>query len=119
MLYAAPHVDFAQPRNLLGGQVFSAIIGVTIYKYLPIDFAILSALAVSVSIVVMHITKTLHPPGGATALIAIVGSSKIHDLGYIYVLFPILSSSVLMLIIALIINKLSKLDNRKYPRYWL
>lgn len=119
LLYAAPQVDFAQPRNLLGGQVFSAIIGVTIYKYLAFDFATLSALAVSISIVVMHLTKTLHPPGGATALIAVIGSSKIHELGYMYVLFPILSSTILMLIIALIINKLSKLDNRKYPRYWI
>ena len=35
----------------------------------------------------MQITKTLHPPGGATALIAIIGSDKIKDLGYLYVVF--------------------------------
>lgn len=119
LLYAAPHVEFAQPRNLLGGQVFSALIGVTIYKYVSLDIGMLSALAVSSAIVIMHLTKTLHPPGGATALIAVIGSSKIHELDYLYVLFPILSGTIVMLIIALIINKLSNSHDRKYPRYWI
>lgn len=119
LLYAAPHVDFAQPRNVIGGQVLSAIVGVTIYKYISLDYGMLSALAVSISIVVMHLTKTLHPPGGATALIAVIGSSKIHGLGYVFVLMPILSSTILMLTIALIVNKLSNNNDRKYPRGWL
>lgn len=119
ILYAAPHVDFAQPRNVIGGQFLSAIVGVTIYKYISLDYEMLSALAVSISIVVMHLTKTLHPPGGATGLIAVIGSSKIHELGYMYVFFPILSSTTLMLVIALLINKVSKNKESKYPRYWI
>ena len=119
LLYASPQLGFSQPRNLLGGQVFSALVGVTVYTYFPFDISLLAPLAVSLAIVVMHLTRTMHPPGGATALIAVIGSSKVHELGYLFVIFPILSSTLVMLIIALIINNISKNPNRHYPRYWI
>ena len=37
----------------------------------------------------MHLTKTLHPPGGATALIAVAGSDQVHALGLKFVLMPV------------------------------
>ena len=83
------------------------------------SFFLLASLAVSIAIVVMHITRTMHPPGGATALIAVIGSSKIHELGYFFVLFPIFSSTIVMLIVALAINNISNNPNRHYPRYWV
>jgi CBS-domain-containing membrane protein len=95
---------------LLGGHV---IVGVTIYKFIPVELWLSSAFAVSLSIVLMQVTKTLHPPGGATALIANIGSEKIHDLGYFYVLNPVLSGVVIMLLVALIFNNLT--DHRNYP----
>ena len=70
-------------------------------------------MAVSLSIVAMQITKTLHPPGGATALIAVIGSPKITDLAYWYVLTPVFSGVVILLIFALLFNNLT--TNRKYP----
>jgi len=75
-----------------------------------------SAFAVATAIAVMHATKTLHPPGGATALIAVIGSEKIHDLGFWYILVPVGVGVVIMLIVALIVNNLAK--NRRYPEYW-
>jgi CBS-domain-containing membrane protein len=77
-----------------------------------------SALAVSVSIVLMQMTKTLHPPGGATALIANIGSEKIRSLGYIYVLNPVLAGVVILLLVALVFNNMTV--NRQYPnnRRW-
>jgi CBS-domain-containing membrane protein len=65
----------------------------------------------------MHVTKTLHPPGGATALIAVIGSQKIHTLGYLYVLIPAGLGAVIMLLIALLVNNIPK--NRRYPEYWI
>ena len=47
-----------------------------------------ASLAVSFAIVIMLVTKTLHPPGGATALIAVIGGTKVHSLGYLYALIP-------------------------------
>lgn len=113
LVYGVIQSPLAQPRNLIGGHVISAIIGVSMQKLLP-DIIWLSApLAVSFSIVMMQITKTLHPPGGATALIAVTGSPQIKALGYEYVLNPVLSGATILLIAALIFNNITK--NRQYP----
>ena len=71
-------------------------------------------MAVSLSIIAMQFTKTLHPPGGATALIAIIGTEKIKALGYLYVLFPVLSGSLILLIVALFFNNITSFRN--YPK---
>lgn len=113
LLYGAIQSPLAQPRNLIGGHIISAIIGVSIYKIFPDIIWITAPLAVSISIVVMQITKTLHPPGGATALIAVIGTEKVKALGYFYVLSPVLSGCLILLIIALIFNNIT--SNRKYP----
>jgi CBS-domain-containing membrane protein len=103
----------AQPRNLIGGHLICALVGVTFYKLLPDQVWLSSALSVSISIVLMQITKTLHPPGGATALIANIGSSKIHALGYLYVLSPVLTGAVILLVVAIIFN--NRTGHRQYP----
>ena len=119
LIYGAPQAEFSQPRNLIGGHILSAIIGVTVYKILPLDIALLSAVAVSLSVVLMHFSRTLHPPGGATALIAIIGSNKVHSLGYLYIFYPIASGAFVLLVVALIVNNLSKNKKRHYPKYWI
>jgi CBS-domain-containing membrane protein len=83
------------------------------HKLIPHEVWLSSALAVSVAIVLMQITKTLHPPGGATALIANIGSAKIQALGYLYVLSPVLSGAIVLLLVALLVNNVS--GHRKYP----
>lgn len=119
LLYGAPQAEFSQPRNLIGGHLISAIIGVALFKYACLDIAILGALAVSLSIVAMHLTRTLHPPGGATALIAIIGTEQIHNLGFMYVISPILLGAMILLFVALFVNNLSRNQQRHYPRYWM
>ncbi|CAA9202645.1 hypothetical protein FLA105534_04188 [Flavobacterium bizetiae] len=115
LVYGIIQSPFSQPRNLIGGHVISAIIGVTINKLIP-DIIWLSApLAVSLSIIFMQITKTLHPPGGATALIAVTGSAQIKDLGYMYVLSPVLDGVLILFITALIFNNMT--STRSYPSH--
>ena len=118
LIYGAPQVEFAQPRNLMGGHILSALIGVTVYQTLPLDPALLGALAVSLALVVMHFTRTLHPPGGATALIAVIGGAEVHAGGYWFVLTPIASGAAIMLAVALLVNNLSANPKRHYPKYW-
>ena len=113
LIYGAIQSPLAQPRNLIGGHVLSAIIGVTIAKFMPDIIWITAPLAVSVSIILMQYTKTLHPPGGATALIAIIGTEKIKELGYMYVFSPVLSGVFILFVVALITNNMTK--NRSYP----
>ena len=113
LIYGAIQSPLAQPRNLIGGHVISAFVGVVIYKLLPDVIWLTAPLAVSLSIVMMQITKTLHPPGGATALIAVVGSEKIKALGFLYIISPVLTCSLILLVVALIFNNMT--PHRKYP----
>ncbi|MDD2901048.1 MAG: HPP family protein [Syntrophales bacterium] len=116
LIYGAIKSPLAQPRNLMGGHVFSAIIGVSVYKLLPAAPWMAAPLAVATAIAVMHATRTLHPPGGATALIAVIGGAKIHSLGYWYVLVPAGLGALIMLAVALLVNNIPR--TRSYPEYW-
>jgi len=115
LIYGVVQSPLAQPRNLVGGHLVSAIIGVTVQQLLPDILWITAPLAVSLSIVLMQITKTLHPPGGATALIAVTGSTEIKNLGYWYALSPVLSGVLILLAVALIFNNIP--HNRHYPNH--
>lgn len=117
LVYGAIKSPLAQPRNLLGGHVLSALVGVASYQALGNTPWLAAGLGVALAIVVMLATKTLHPPGGATALIAVIGGSKIHALGYGYALVPAGAGALILLAIALVVNNLAR--NRKYPEYWL
>lgn len=113
LVYGVIESPLAQPRNLIGGHLVSAVIGVSVQKLLPDLLWIAAPLAVSLSIIAMQITKTLHPPGGATALIAATASPQIRTLGYMYVLSPVLSGCLILLAVALVFNNLTPM--RKYP----
>lgn len=118
LIYGTPHVPYAQPRNLVGGHLFSALTGVAVVQFLNIPIELQAALAVSSSIFLMHLTRTLHPPGGATALIAVIGSHHIHQLGFAYVLKPVMSGVFILLLVALLVNNLSSDKGRHYPKCW-
>lgn len=115
LIYGIIQSPFSQPRNLVGGHIISAIVGVTVHKFAPDIIWIAAPLAVSLAIILMQITKTLHPPGGATALIAIIGSDKIKSLGYVYVLSPVLIGVLILLFTALIFNNMT--PKRYYPTH--
>lgn len=116
LIYGVINSPLAQPRNLIGGHVVCALVGVTVHKIIPNETWLASSIAVALAIVMMQITKTLHPPGGATALIANIGSEKIKALGYIYVLSPVLTGVLILFVVAMIFNNISK--SRKYPSTW-
>lgn len=116
LAYGAVRSPLAQPRNLVGGHVVSAITGVVAWKLFHADPWMASALAVATAIALMHLTRTLHPPGGATALIAVIGSDQIHAAGFAYVLIPATLGPVILLVVALVINNLS--PTRRYPEIW-
>jgi CBS-domain-containing membrane protein len=116
LLYGAPSSPLAQPRNLLGGHLLSALVGVLIFQLAGTTLWLASALAVALAIMVMHLTRTLHPPGGATALIAVIGSEALHRLGFLYALVPVGLGAVCLLLVALLVNNLA--SDRRYPVWW-
>ncbi|AOV15808.1 hypothetical protein BJI67_00880 [Acidihalobacter aeolianus] len=106
LVFAAPRSPLAQPRNLIGGNLLSALVGVSCYLVFSRWPVLAAALAVGLAITVMHLTRTLHPPGGATALVAVIGSPKIHAMGYFFVLFPALLAPMILLLIGLVVNNI-------------
>jgi CBS-domain-containing membrane protein len=64
----------------------------------------------------MHLTQTLHAPGRATALIAVIGSEKVHELGFWYMVVPVGLGVAIMLIVVLVINNMA--SKRKYLELW-
>ncbi len=116
LIYGAVKSPLAQPRNFIGGHIISAVIGVACYKYFFYNPWFASAMAVACAIAVMHVTRTLHPPGGATALIAVIGSNQIHALGYYYAIIPVGIGAFIMLAVALVVNNIP--SSRRYPEYW-
>lgn len=114
LLYGAYESPLAQPRNLVGGHLLSALVGVTVMQFLPGTLWLAAPLAVATAIAVMQLTDTLHPPGGATALIAVIGGAPVIDLGYSYAFIPVTAGALVMLGVALVVNRLA--PNRRYPK---
>jgi CBS-domain-containing membrane protein len=113
LVYGAVNSPLAQPRNLIGGHIISAIIGVISFKLFSGNILFCSAFAVATSIFLMQLTLTLHPPGGATALIAVIGSEQIHELGFLYVLVPVTTGAIILFLIAVVVNNIP--EHRHYP----
>lgn len=112
LLFATPHSPLAQPWPLLGGNLLSALIGVTCAHFIP-NLWVAAAVAVALSILVMLYTHSLHPPASAVALLTVVGGEPIHREGYLFVLEPVGLNVLLMLTAALVINNL--LPGHRYP----
>lgn len=116
LVYGAVRSPLAQPRNLIGGHIVSALVGVTAWQWLGGEPWLAQAVAVATAIALMHLTRTLHPPGGATALIAVIGSDEVHHMGYLFVLVPATLGPLVLLAVALIVNNLPA--SRRYPEFW-
>jgi CBS-domain-containing membrane protein len=114
LLFAVPHSPLSQPWNVLGGHTVSAAVGVLCAQFIPVE-SIAAAASVGLAIGVMYYARCIHPPGGATALAAVVGGEQIHALGFEYIMTPVLVNTVAILIVALLFNYLFKW--RRYPSY--
>ena len=116
LLFGGIRSPLAQPRNVIGGHIISAIIGVSAYQVLHGNIWLAAPVAVAMAVACMQATRTLHPPGGATALIALIGGTKIHALGYLYVVMPVGVGIMILLAVALLVNNIPR--NRSYPQFW-
>ncbi|MGD9786615.1 MAG: HPP family protein [Sulfuricellaceae bacterium] len=115
LLFATPHSALSQPWSLLGGHLISAAIGVACARFLPNPFYA-GALAVALSIGAMHYLRCLHPPGGATALVAVLGGEPVRALGFGFLVTPVLANVTIILLVAVAANYL--FPWRRYPQ-WL
>jgi len=108
LVFGVPHGPLSQPWPVLAGHGISAVIGVTCARLMP-DAMLAAACAVGLSIVAMRVLKCIHPPGGATALTAVMGGQAVHDLGYSFVACPVLLNALVIVAAAVAVN---------YPFAW-
>jgi CBS domain-containing membrane protein len=115
LLFAVPHGALSQPWAVIGGHMFSAFIGVSCQRLFPGQLWT-GALAVGLAVTAMHYLRCIHPPGGATALVAVIGGPEIHNLGYWYLLTPVLLNTAAILGAATLFN--GCFAWRRYPAHW-
>lgn len=115
LLFAVPHGQLSQPWPVLAGHCASAAIGVFCARHIA-SLELAAACAVGISIGVMHQFKCIHPPGGATALTAVMGGEGVRALGYSFIWHPVLLNALLMVLIAVSFNSLFRW--RRYPAFW-
>lgn len=115
LLFAVPHGALSQPWAVLVGHTVSATAGVAVARFVP-DATLAAALAVGLAILVMHYLRAIHPPGGATALTAVIGGDPVHALGFGFVLMPVLLNAVIMVAAAVLLN--AAFAWRRYPAAW-
>lgn len=110
LAFAAYTSPFAQPRSIVGGHLIASAIGLLAAKGLgPTWWAM--ALSVGLSISVMLLTRTVHPPAGANPIIVLSA-----DTDWLFLVQPVLLGSIAMVVAALLFNNLVR--ERRYPSYW-
>ncbi len=113
LVFGAPAAPFSQPRNVIGGHVVAALVGVAVMAIFNNSSWYVMAIANGLAIAAMVLTKTVHPPAGATSLLPIVGNIT----SFMWVLSPVLLGAIIIVVLGLLYNNLVK--TRHYPAFWL
>jgi CBS domain-containing membrane protein len=111
LLFAVPASPLAQPWPIVGGNTISALVGVTVARYVG-DPMIAVGLAVGLAIAAMSFTRSLHPPGGAAALTAVIGGPAVASAGFWFPFVPVAINSIILVLLGLVFHRLAK---RNYP----
>lgn len=112
LLFAVPHGALSQPWAVTGGHLISSFIGVSCALHIG-DTMVAASVAVGLSIAAMYYLQCLHPPGGATALVAVLGGDAVRELGYGFMLSPVLENVLIILLMAVLVNM--PFRHRRYP----
>lgn len=112
LLFVVPHSPLAQPWPFVGGHLVSALVGISCAKWIPQPLWA-ESIAVSVAILSMLMTRSLHPPAAATALMTATSNDTLRQLGYQFIFTPLLVNALALLLLALVINNL--LSRNQYP----
>lgn len=114
LLYATPHSPLAQPWNLVGGHLISALIGLACSQLIP-EPTLAAGIAVGASITVMEFLRCLHPPSAATSLMMVLVNSQFHEMNWLSAFYVVAINTGFAFILAMVINNL--LPGRRYPMH--
>jgi len=108
LLFGFPESPFAQPKNVFFGHLVTTLVGIIFVNYIPLPIYINIALAVGAGIFFMILLNVVHPPAGGNPIMVIIGS-----VSYEYLINPIIFGCIIILLIAVVVNKY--LLNKNYP----
>ena len=108
LLFGFPESPFAQPKNVFFGHLLTAFVGVFFVNYIPLPIYINIALAVGAGVFLMILLNVVHPPAGGNPIMVIIGS-----VSYEYLINPIIFGCIVILLLAILINKY--LLKKDYP----
>lgn len=111
LLFAVPASPLAQPWPVVGGNMISAAVGMSVAWMVDIP-ALAVGLSVAAAIGIMSVTRSLHPPGGAVALTAALGGTAVSDWGALFPLVPVGLNSCLLVALAIAFHRIG---GRSYP----
>ena len=108
LLFGFPESPFAQPKNVFFGHLCTALVGVIFVNLVPLPIYINIALGVGAGVFLMILLNIVHPPAGGNPIMVIIGSAS-----YDYLISPIIFGCIIILLIAILVNKF--LLQKNYP----
>ncbi len=108
LLFGYPESPFAQPKNVFFGHLLTAIVGIFFLHFVPQPLFIIIPIAVGFGVGLMILFNVTHPPAGGNPIIVIIGGVSVE-----YLLSPVISGSIIIIIFAIILNRL--ILKKKYP----
>ncbi len=108
LLFGYPESPFAQPKNVFFGHLLTSLVGMFFLHFIPLPIFIIIPLAVGFGVGLMILFNVTHPPAGGNPIIVIIGSVSID-----YLLSPVISGSIIIIIFAIILNRL--ILKKNYP----
>lgn len=113
LLFVVPSSPMAQPWAIIGGNTISALVGVIVLQLVK-EPLLAAGLAVALSVLAMSVTRSMHPPGGAIALTAVIGGKNVAEAGLLFPFTPVALDSALVVLFGFAFHKLLK---RPYPHF--
>eukprot|EP00301_Raphidiophrys_heterophryoidea_P012163 c18526_g1_i1.p1 GENE.c18526_g1_i1~~c18526_g1_i1.p1 ORF type:complete len:270 (-),score=56.16 c18526_g1_i1:307-1116(-) len=120
LVFGQPQSPFSQPPNLVLGHLISAFVGICcreIVSVIGLPYWC-GTISVPTSILVMDMCRLVHPPGCSTALLASNGGHAVRDLGWMFIVSPVLFGALWLFVVAYLFNNLHPAMEYQYPIWW-